>query len=203
MADLPEALDAALRARYGWKGVRTPATQRRGLMARINQLEKHYKQKGDRPAQTAARAARAAGIHPDTWTRWKNNKRQPSADSLAKLEKAHQDAISLPALRRALTANGLPAGVKVSAVVRWMGYYNRGGTPPGQRTVRFGPSGMDPALRSTIRAWAHDGPEAAALAFEYGMSKANNVPDESGYPEPGDTGPGVRFEDNHVTIEWL
>ena len=47
MADLPEALDAALRARYRVSEVKTPVTQRRGLLARMNQLEKLHQRPGD------------------------------------------------------------------------------------------------------------------------------------------------------------
>lgn len=198
MADLAGALDAALRARYGWTGVKTPITQRRGLLARMNQLEKRHTQKGDRPGAAGRRAARAAGIPPDQWTRWKKGQRKPSAASLAKLEKTYKDTFPLPALRRSIKAKGVPDKVNVTADIRWNGYYNQAS----QRTVRFGPSGVPATMRATIREWAHNGPKAAALAFEYGLSRAHSVPDEPDYPEPGDIGPGVRFEGNRVEIEF-
>lgn len=192
MADLPEALDRALTARYKVAEVRTPATQRRGLTARMNQLEKAHARKGDRPGQAGARAAKAAGISPGTWARWRSGKQKPSAPALRKLETAHKQHVALPALRRSIKAKGTPTRVTVSAVVRWNGYYNR--IP--YRSVRFGPGGMLPVMRDTLRAWAHDGPHAAAEAFERGISEAHNVPDEP------DGAPGVQFEGDQVHIEF-
>jgi transcriptional regulator with XRE-family HTH domain len=205
VADLPQALDAALRARYRVTEVRTPITQRRGLTARMNQLEKHHAKKGDRPGQAAARAARAAGISPETWRRWRKGDQPPSARMLAKLQDAYTNTLTLPSLRRSLKAAGLPKEVHVTAVVRWNGYYNQGGIPPGHRTIKFGPGGIPGVMRSTIRAWAYDGPEAAALAFEYALSELHNVPDETGYDEtqPDQTSPGIRFEGNDVEINFL
>lgn len=186
MADLPSALDAALRARYGWSGVRTPITQRRGLLARMNQLEKRHTHKGDRPGQAATRAAQAAGIAPRTWRDWRKGTHPPSARSLAKLEKTYKDTYPLPALRRSLKAKGVPDKANVTSEVKWNGYYNQ----TAKRMIRFGPGGVPATMRATIRAWAHDGPEAAALAFEYGLSTAHSVPnDDKGMP-------GIRFEGN-------
>lgn len=200
MADLPEALDEALRARYGLVEVRTPATTRRGLMARMNQLEKLHTQKGDRPGQAAHRAARSAGISPTTWNRWRTGKQQPSAAALGKLTTAHRDQVTLPKLRRSLKKAGVPTMVRVTAEVRWNGYYNQ--TP--QRSIKFGPGRMKGVMRLTIRAWALDGPQAAAEAFERGISAAQDpaVPDERDYPEPGDISPGIQFEGDNVTIEF-
>jgi len=200
VADLPGALDAALRARYRHTEVRTPITQRRGLLARMNQLEKHHAKKGDRPGQAAARAARAAGISPETWRRWRNGKQPPSPRMRDKLGNSYNNTLKLPSLRRALKAAGLPTQVHVTANVRWNGYYNQ--NP--KRTIKFGPSGIARVMRSTIRAWAYDGPEAAALAFEYGLSEEHNVPNEIGYDEtqPDLESPGIRFEGDDVEIEF-
>lgn len=199
MADLAHALDAALRGRFRVVEVRTPATQRRGLLARMNQLEKHHTQKGDRPGQAANRAARAAGISPETWRRWRKGGQPPSARSLAKLQDAYLNQVTLPPLRRALRAPGaVPTTVKVTAVVRWNGYYNR----TQERTIEFGPGGVIPVMRSTIRAWAYDGADAAALAFEYGLSEEHQVPNEIGYEEDGQPSPGIRFEGDDVQIEF-
>lgn len=202
MADLAGALDAALRARYRMHDVRTPITQRRGYTARMNQLEKHHAQKGDRPGQAAARAARAAGISPETWRRWRTGKQPPSARMLAKLDNSYKNTLTLPILRRSLQAAGLPTMVTVTAVVRWNGYYNQ--TP--KRTINFGPGGVLPVMRDTIRAWAHDGPQAAALTFEYGLAaqQTPQVPNETGYDEdqPDLESPGIRFEGDDVEIQF-
>ncbi len=191
MADLAGALDAVLRARYGWTGVKTPVTQRRGLLARMNQMEKGYAKKGDRPGQAATRAAQAAGIAPRTWRDWRKGTHPPSARSVAKLEKAYKDRYTLPALRRSIGTKGVPKKVNVTSETKWNGYYNQ----TAKRLIRFGPGGVPATMQATIRAWAHDGPEAAALAFEYGLSAAHSVPNDA------DGMPGIRFEGN-VHIEF-
>lgn len=198
MADLPEALDRALTARYKVAEVRTPATQRRGLTARMNQLEKAHARKGDRPGQAGARAAKAAGISPGTWARWRSGKQKPSAPALRKLETAHKNDVRLPALDRSRNAKGVPTRVTVTAITRWAGYYNR----TRYRSVRFGPGGMRAVMSDVIDAWGSQGPQAAADAFERGISTLHNVPGESGYEDDGSDSPGIRFEGNQVHIEF-
>jgi transcriptional regulator with XRE-family HTH domain len=141
VADLPQAPStAALRARYRVTEVRTPITQRRGLTARMNQLEKHHAKKGDRPGQAAARAARAAGISPETWRRWRKGDQPPSARMLAKLQDAYTQHPHPPQPAPLPQSSRPPKEVHVTAVVRWNGYYNQGGIPPGHRTIKFGPA---------------------------------------------------------------
>ena len=193
MADIAGALDGALRARYRVTEVRTPATSRRGLIARMNQLEKAHATKGDRPGQAATRAATAAGISPRTWREWRAGRRTPSPRLLAKLTDAHRAKITIPGLRRELKRAGVPTQVAVSAVVRWNGYYN---AQP-YRRVKFGPGGVFEVMRATIRAWATQGPEEAAAAFQHGLSTVHGVPQEP------DGSPGIQFEGENVEVDFL
>ncbi|OWF56898.1 hypothetical protein B1H41_22580, partial [Xanthomonas vasicola pv. vasculorum] len=117
MADLAGALDAALRARFRIAEVKTPITQRRGLLARMNQLEKLHARKGDRPGAAGRRAAAAAGLPPDQWKRWKDGQRAPSPRSLRRLERAYVDQITLPAYRKSAKEKGAPNKVNVRAEV--------------------------------------------------------------------------------------
>lgn len=187
MPDLAHALDAALTGRYRPQEVKSPATTRRGLLARMNQLEKKYAQPGDRPNQAGRRAAAAAGIHPDTWIRWRNNQRPPSAASLRKLEGAYARKVTEPAFAKALRTQKIPKAVTVTATVRWTDSPRKMYNATPDRTVNL--VGMRPAMILTVRAWALAGPEAAAQAFERGTAqvyKANEI----------------AFEGEDVTIEF-
>lgn len=187
MADLAEALDEALRDRYPMPGVKRPATHRQGLLARLGQLEKAFTRKGDRPGAAGRRAARAAGIAPDTWTRWRSGQRKPSAASLRKLEGAYVRHVQLPAFRRRVNGQTPPARVRVRAYIRWSSsprkMYNR--TPLRTTTLE----GMRGAMVGVIRAWATAGPEAAAEAFERAAAEVYRS-DE------------IRFEGDEVEIEF-
>lgn len=194
MADLSEALDAALLRYYRVSEVRTPVTQRRGLLARMSHLEKLHARPGDKPGQAATRAAQSAGIAPRTWRDWRKGTHPPGPASRRKLEAAYVRQITMPALQRATKRKGAPNRVNVTATVRWTDsprkMYNN--TP--HRQVKL--TGMSPAMAATVRAWTAAGPEAAAAAFERGTSQVYRVPDDD------DGGPGIRFEGNQVEIEF-
>jgi hypothetical protein len=187
MADLAGALDTALRARYPVRAVTTPTTQRRGLTARMNQLEKKFS--GER--NPGAAAAKAAGIAPATWTRWKAGQRAPSKASLGKLDAAYNKLIAFPKLRRKVNALPVPEKVNVTADVVWNGYVNR----VAKRTVKFR-TNVRTVMVATIRAWGRQGPEAAADVFQRGLADA-----ESNAPNTEDE-PGIVFDGNEVEIDF-
>lgn len=135
----------------------------------MNQLEKEFQQPGDRKGAAGRRAAKAAGIAPDTWTRWKNNQRTPSAGSLRKLEGAYARFVQLPKFRRRVNATNAPNRVRVTAVINWNGYVNR----TAQRSTTL--ENMRAVMVRVIRAWAMAGPEAAADAFQQGVASAHNT----------------------------
>ena len=187
MADLAEALDAALRDRYPMTEPKRPATHRQGLTARMTQLEKEFSQPGDRKGSAGRRAARAAGIAPDTWTRWRNNQRKPGAASLRKLEAAYARLVTLPKFRRKVNSQAAPNRVKITAEIKWSDsprkMYNR----TRYRTTTL--EGMAGVMVAVIRAWATAGPEAAADALERGAAAVYRT-DE------------IRFEGDNVTVEF-
>lgn len=193
MADLTAALDAALSARYKVAEVKTPATQRRGLLARMNHLEARHRRAGDKPGQAAARAAESAGVSPRTWRLWRQGARPPAPVSLRKLEGAYNRQITLPAFRRALKSKKVPAKVNVTATIRWTDSDKKKYNATKHRTVKF--TSMRPVMAGVIRAWAGAGPRAAAEAFERLTSEHHRVPPEDG-------GPGIRFEGNDVTVTF-
>lgn len=192
MADLAEALDAALRARFRVPEVKTPITQRRGLLARLNQLEKLHARKGDRPGAAARRAAQSAGIPPDQFARWRKGERAPSAASLRKIETAYNRQITLPAYRKSAQQAKAPNKVTVSAEVWWTDSDKKNNGD--YRTVKL--VGMKATMARVIRAWAAAGPEAAAEVFERGTADVYRVPDNN------DGTPGVQFQGNNVKIEF-
>jgi len=187
MPDLASALDAALTARYRPKEVKAPATTRRGLLARMSHLEKLHTSKGDRPGAAGRRAARSAGIAPDTWTRWRKSQRAPSAASVRKLEAAYAREITLPAFRRALRTKKIPDKVTITAEIRWTSSPRKMYNATKYRTVKL--TGMRPAMIPTIRAWVQAGPEAAAQAFERGTAEVHKAEE-------------IAFEGNDVDVEF-
>lgn len=196
MADLAGALDAALRARYRVAEVRTPITQRRGLLARLNQLERLHQREGDRRGAAARRAARSAGIPPDQFARWRKGERKPSAASLRKLEAAYARQITLPALRRAITRKDAPDKVTVTAQVWWTDSDKKNNSK--QRTVKL--TGMKGVMRAVIRAWIAAGSEAAADTFERGTAQVYRS--RSLLVANDDGTHSIRFEGNEVEIEF-
>jgi len=196
VADLAGALDAALRARYRVSEVKTPITQRRGLLARMNQLEKLHQRKGDRPGAAGRRAAESAGIPPDQWTRWKKGQRTPSARSQRRLERAYVEQITLPAYRKSTQGKGAPSKVTVTAQIWWTDSDKKNNGK--QRTVKL--TGMKAAMRAVIRAWIAAGPEAAANALERGAAAVYRVPDN--VDSDGNRTPGIQFKGDEVEIEF-
>lgn len=192
MANLGEALDAALRARYRVVDIKTPATQRRGLVARMNALEKLFP--GGRKGASARRAAEAAGIPARTWRDWRAGKTKPSARNLRKLEGAFARKITLPAFRRALADKKLPSSVTVTGTIRWTDSPRKNYNATPHRTTTL--VNMRGAMRGVIRAWATAGPEAAAEAFERGASAVYQVPNDD------DGSPGIQIEGDRVEIEF-
>lgn len=181
MAELSEALDDALTARYGVTVVKTPVTQRRGLTARMNALEKLFV--GGRKGTERTRAAEAAGISPRTWRKWRAGTQPPSPRLLRKLEDAFKRLVVTPKMRRKLKAQGVPNTVRITAVINWNGYYNR--IP--KRTTDLG--GMRTVMSNVIRTWHREGAEEAAILFEEGVAQVHNVD-------------FVHFEGNEVEIEF-
>lgn len=193
MADLAGALDAALRARYRVSEVKTPITQRRGLLARMNQLEALHRRKGDRPGAAARRAAQSAGIPPDQFARWRKGDRKPSAASLRKLEGAYARQITLPALHKAIKQRPAPKTVRITATIKWSYDQVKQYNATAHRTTTL--TEMRPVMAAVLRAWVAAGPEAAAESFEWGTSRAYSVRDD------GDR-PGIEFEGNEVEIKF-
>lgn len=197
MADLAEALDAALSARYRLTEVRTPITQRRGLTGRLNQLEKLHARKGDRPGAARRRAADSAGIPLTTWTRWKSGQRKPSAASLRRIQDAYRDQVTTPALRRLLRIRKVPTRVVVTAEIRWTDSDKKKYNHTKHRTTTL--VGMRPTMVACIRVWYRkDDVTALSLAetFERGASAAYSVPDDD------DGAAGIQFEGDNVTITF-
>lgn len=107
MADFPEALEKALSGHYGVpEGVRSPLGSKRGFQARARALERAYgSQKG---------AARAAGVSPDTWSKWKRGVQSPGPASQGKVGSAYTAL-----LRAARVARGhAPGSFSIQATVR-------------------------------------------------------------------------------------
>lgn len=187
MADLAEALDDALKDRYPITGPKTPATQRRGLTARMNGLERLFTQKGDRKGTAGRRAAEAAGIPARTWRKWRAGTQKPSPASVRKLEGAFNRLVTLPNFRRSLGSKPVPNRVRVTAIIKWSSSPGKNYNRVQQRTTTL--ESMRPVMVKVIRAWATAGPEAAADRFEAGAAAVYRA-DE------------IRFEGDHVIVEF-
>lgn len=192
MADLGEALDGALRAYYRVAEVKTPVTQRRGLLARMNQLEKLHQREGEPANRAAARAAASAGISDRTWRDWRSGTHPPSARSIRKLEAAYARQVTVPALRRAVKRKGAPNKATVSAEIWWTDSDKKNNGD--QRTVKL--TGLRRVMAPVIRAWGAAGPEAAADAFERACASVYRVPDNA------DGTPGIQFKGDDVITEF-
>jgi hypothetical protein len=120
--------------------------------------------------------------------------RSPSAASLRKLEGAYNRQITLPAFRKAIRTRKLPSKVDVTAVYLWSGSTNHQSDK--NRTVKF--TGMRPTMRGVVQAWVAAGPEAAAQAFERGVSALHGVPDTNDDPPQ----PGIRIQGDHVAVTF-
>jgi hypothetical protein len=187
VADLPEALDQALREYYPVPEVKRAATHRQGLTARMNQLEKQFQQPGDRKGAAGVRAAKEAGISPRTWQKWKAGVQKPGARLLQKLEGAYARFVQHPKMKRRVNTKGAPNLVKVTAKIKWSSSPKKNYNKVAQRTTTL--EGMRGVMVGVIRAWATAGPEAAADALERGAASVYRA-DE------------IRFEGDHVEIEF-
>lgn len=190
MADFPTALQEALQRHYSVReDYRSPVESRRGLTARMDALKRAYK--SDRAA------ARAAGIAPDTWSRWRHGKQAPGAGSLAKVAAAH-----LALLRAAKVARkGYPTSFGITAVVaahpkaslgrqpKASTYYNGGSYSSSQAHRQFNTYKLTTEqYRAVVNTWAAgSSPQDVADALTREIERAY---------------PGVfEFEGNQVTVE--
>lgn len=188
--NLAKALDAALRARYMPREVKSPITTPRGLKARMNALEAHFTRKGDRKGAATKRVAAALGITPRTWQRWRDGTRPPN---LLKIAGAHNRLITLPKTRANLKNKPVPHSVKVTGIIRWNGYTNQ--AKNGHRSTTLG--GMQGVMTRVIRVWAAAGPEAAADAFQRGAADVERLPNTEAEP-----GFQVEGEDCDISFPW-
>lgn len=165
--NLPDALDAALRAYYPTRGVVSPVTSPRGLAARMTALERAHGNSG-------SAAARAAGVGESSWRAWKtrgSSHRPISARNAIKVDAAYQTLLRGVKVR----ARGIPTSVDITAVV-----VADPGTPdkPGSRYKNTTPHRTfraDPAvnLRPTVEAWAAmKSPEDVAAELQDAISAA-------------------------------
>lgn len=177
MASLPEALDAALRARYMPTELKRPVTHRQGLTARLNAIERQF------PTKKAMAAA--LGVGPQALRRWRAGTQKPSTATQRKIERTYNRLVTLPKMRARLKSLPAPNSVTVSAEINWNGYKNR----QAHRSTTLGH--MRGVMVRVIRAWAGAGPQAAAQAFEQGAAAVHNTP-------------SIKFEgdDVDVSIPW-
>lgn len=148
MAELPEALDAALSDHYSVRAdFRSPVDSNRGFQARVRALEKAH---GSKKA-----AAAAAGISPGTWSRWASGKQKVSGPSLAKVGAAH-----LALIRAAkVAAKGAPSLIEIQADVACLSVspHSKGSNKynTGQKYRWFKAEELTgPQRRDVVTAWA-------------------------------------------------
>ncbi|MFJ8719732.1 hypothetical protein ACIRD9_42475 [Streptomyces violaceus] len=188
--DLVTAVDSALSSRYalGAKSAgrepRTPITEQRGLLARMNRIMDKFGGRGEPSARR--RAAQASGIPYSTWNHALRG-RNVSQKTLGKLGAAFAKLVTSPARALRVKKRGLPNEWLIKAVVvadpgdpRKHGSGKGGGS----RYVNGHGSGVtraqaaalsgtdDPAYRTfraegldsgrIVDAWLTQGPEAAA-----------------------------------------
>lgn len=150
----PEALGVALAARFRVPEIRTPATQRRGLVARMNALVKLHG--GD-----YKRAAASAGVPERTWRDWRAGTHPPSPKSIRRLEGAYARQVIRPAVLRLMADPGkVVKEMRITAVVvadpKGSRYVNK----TAHRTFRAEKiNGQE-----VVRAWMSHGDDAAAQA---------------------------------------
>jgi hypothetical protein len=196
--DLVDAVDAALGERYALgprssgREPRTPITEQRGLLARMNRIMDKFGGRGESSARR--RAATASGVPYSTWTHALAG-RNVSAKTLGKIGGAFAKLITSPARALRVKKRGLPGEWLITAVVvAFPGPREepKKGQPDGSRYVNGHGSGVsraqaralsgpqadgriDPAYRtfkaegldskSIVDAWLTQGPEAAADAL--------------------------------------
>jgi hypothetical protein len=198
VAELTEALDDALRAYYPNSEPRTPITERRGLLARMTQLEKHMRVPKGRSKAVAA--AKEAGIPIRTWRDLKAGTHAPKPATVGKLASAYGAILGSPRRAAAVARRGTFRHIRVSAVVvfhpgggaggsgaRYKNANNSGehrARPEGYR--HFNADLLTEADRAHIvQAWLADGPDAAAESL-LGACAARYEP--------------VAFEDDEVKV---
>lgn len=162
----PDALEAALGKRFGLPDVRSPASTRRGLNARMNAILKAH-------GGNAAQAAASAGIPVRTWRDWRNGTHPPSPRGLRKLEGAYARQIIAPAAARVL-ASGKKTVVQINVTATVVG------APQGRRYVNSTPYRTFRAEKidvgSVVNAWLHGGGPRAAAAYEAEVHGVYGVP---------------------------
>lgn len=169
MADLAQALDAALHDRYHlapkskWREPRSSVDTPRGLSARMNRIL-------DRVKGDERQAAREVGVTLRTWRSWQSGKSKPSTRSRSKVSMAFGRVVSAPALAAVVARAGYPAEWHISAVVvadpRRTRYKNKKRDGPsreeGWRTFRAQGVNGEPI----VTAWLEGGDAAAELLAE-------------------------------------
>lgn len=197
--DLVEAIDAALAERYALgansagREPRTPITEQRGLLARMNRIMDKFGGRGEPSARR--RAAQASGIPYSTWNHALRG-RNVSQKTLGKLGGAFAKLVTSPARALRVKKRGLPGNWLITAVVvadpgpdptkhgpgkgggsRYVNGHGSGLTRD-QAAALAGPQSdgrIDPAFRTfkaegldsgrIVDAWLTQGPEAAAEAL--------------------------------------
>lgn len=178
MAEFAEALGDALAARYrlGPKSKghppKTPITQQRGLLARMNRIMAKFK--GNR-----REAAKAAGIPYTSWNRMLR-KGGASDRNRDKVAATFSRLFTAPALAALVAKRGYPSRIEVKAVVvcdpKRSRYIN--GRPPGATKDEVKNETTGPAYRSfnaeeleaaaveaVVDAWVTGGADGAADEF--------------------------------------
>lgn len=147
--EINAALDRAITA-PALPGAKSPITQRRGLLSRLRALEK---------AHGGPRAAAAeAGVHPETWSKWKRGKAKPSPRSLIRVDSAYQSDLArrgnTPIRRRhhAAQIDHQLMFVAARAEIQWDGYYNGQKRNPAihPATARYAPYPDNAAARRRV-----------------------------------------------------
>jgi hypothetical protein len=169
MADLGQALDAALHDRYHlgpkskWREPRSSVDTPRGLAARMHRILERLK--GDE-----RQAAREVGVTLRTWRSWQSGKSKPKASSRGKVANAFTRVVSAPALAAVVARRGYPAEWHIYAVVvadpQGRRYKNkkRGGPANEEGWRMFRAQGLDG--EPIVTAWLEGGDAAAELVAE-------------------------------------
>lgn len=190
MADFPEALDAALRAYYSVTGeYRSGVDTKRGFQARTGALERAY---GSQKA-----AAQAAGVSPDTWSKWKRGKSSPTPASQRKIARAHTSLLRAAKVK----AKGYPREFGIRAVVAAHPKSSLGRTPKAATYYNGGSATATAAHRwfNTLKLKSHQYANVVN-AWAAGQSPgdvAGVLSREIEHEYPGN----FQFEGNDVTVE--
>lgn len=176
---LGQAVLAVLDDQFAQDDYKTPATTDKGRHLRMNALEKKH--------GSGAAAARAAGVSPSTWRRWRGTlKKVP--EKLGALLGAHTDLLRhrrRHTARRALQR----CTAYVCGVIYWgcdepdPSYLNSradgpdDGTPEeGWRCVNIGAGGATLDLSSVVTPWIAQDEEGAGAAFKTAIEDCEGAP---------------------------